>query len=226
MNNRPHDLGSGPLGEITGAIYWYLIIGVLFVLTTAPGTVAMLFLERHISNAPLYALCLLPVGPAFSALLYAIARRGEAESMVPARFFFRGYRLNALDVLWLWLPASIAVVILAVNLAHWELSGMGSWYPGLAGIFIAVVLVWLLLAVTIASLFDFRTWDTARLAFSFLLRRPMVSLGVLGVLVICALVVLITFDAVLVLLAGLVAKLVLGVTRPAREDIEAEFIQR
>lgn len=225
MNNRPHDLGSGPLGEITGAIYWYLIIGVLFVLTTAPGTVAMLFLERHISNAPLYALCLLPVGPAFSALLYSIVRRDRAESMVPARFFFEGYRRNFVDVLKLWIPGSAALTILAINLSYWELSGMGAWYPTVAGILIVVALTWLMVAVMIASLYSFRTWDTARLALMFLLKRPIMTLGVVGVLVICTLVILLTFDAVVVFLAWAVAKLLVNVTASMRADIETQFIQ-
>lgn len=225
MTNQQRDLGSGPFGRLTGTIYWYLVIGVLFVVTTAPGTIPMFFLEQHISNAPLYALLLLPVAPALSALLYAIARRDQAESMVPAQFFFRGYKLNALDVLKLWVPASVVLVILAINLGNLQFTGMGSWYSTVAIILALVVVVWLLLAVVIASLYDFRTRDTARLAFGFLASRPIAAIGILGVVAICGLIVILAFDAVLALLAWAVAALLLSVTKPVQRDIETKFLQ-
>lgn len=225
MSNQPRDPGSGPLGQLTGTVYWYLVIGALFVLTTAPGTVPMFFLEQHISNAPLYALFLLPVAPAFSALLYAIARRDQADGMVPARCFFRGYKLNALDALKLWIPASVVLVILAINLGNLQFTGMGSWYPVVSVTLAVAVVVWLLVAVMITSLYNFRTWDTARLAFSFLFTRPIVTIGVLGVVAICVLIVVFTFDAVLALLAWAVAGLLLNVTKSLRHDIETKFLQ-
>lgn len=224
--NRRAELGTGPLGRVTSAIYWWLVVGVLFVLVTAPGTIPMLFLEQHISNAPLYALFLLPVGPALSALLFAMARREDAEDVTPAAYFFRGYRMNAVDVLLLWVPASVVLTILAINLGFREATGMGSWYPAVVAVLMVAVLTWLLTAVVIASLFSFRARDTARLAVGMSARRPLVVLGVVGVIAIAGLVVVLAFDAVLVLLAPLMAVLLLSVTRPLQDDIRNQFVAR
>ena len=223
MNRRP-ELGTGPLGRVTSSIYWWLVAGLLFVLVTAPGTIPMLFLEQHISNAPLYALFLLPVGPALAALLFAMARREDAEEVTPAAHFFRGYRMNAVDVLKLWVPASVVLTILAINLGYWEATGMGPWYPTVVVVLMVAVVTWLLTAVVIASLFTFRTWDTARLAVGLLAKRPLVILGVVGVIVIAAIVVLLTFDAVLLLVAPLIAVLLLSVTGPLRSDVQHQYI--
>lgn len=224
--NRRAELGTGPLGRVTSAIYWWLVVGLLFVLVTAPGTIPMLFLEQHISNAPLFALFLLPVGPALSALLFAMARREEAEDVTPAAHFLRGYRMNALDVLLLWVPASVVLTILAINLGFREATGMGDWYPVVVMVLMVAVLTWLLTAVVIASLFSFRNRDTARLTVGLLAKRPLVVLGVVGVIAIAGLVVVLAFDAVLVLMAPLMAVLLLSVTRPLQDDIGEHFLAR
>ena len=223
MNRRP-ELGTGPLGRVTSSIYWWLVAGLLFVLVTAPGTIPMLFLEQHISNAPLYALFLLPVGPALAALLFAMARREDADEVTPAAYFFRGYTINAVDVLKLWIPASGVLTILAINLGYWQATGMGPWYPTVVVVLMVAVLTWLLTAVVIASLFSFRTLDTARLAVGLLGKRPLVILGVVGVMAIAGIVVVVTFDAVLLLVAPVVAVLLLSVTSPLRRDIQLQYI--
>lgn len=224
MSSAPREFGTGALSEVTAAIYWYLVLGILFVLVTAPGTVPALFLERHISNAPLYALFLTPLAPALSAVLFALEQRQEAEAVTPARYFFRGYRLNALDSLKVWAPAAVVVVMLAINLGNVEATGFGPWYSTVAILLGLVTLVWLLLAIVIVSLFSFRGRDVARLSVAYLFGRPLVSLGLSGVVVICVIIALLTFDAVVVLLGSLIAAAILRVSRPVQADIRAQFL--
>lgn len=224
MSQGTRDFGTGPLSEVTTVIYWFLVTGVLFVLVTAPGTIPMLFLERHISNAPLYVLFMLPVGPALAALLFALEQRREADSVTPAAHFFRGYRLNWVAALKLWVPGTLLVGILAINLANAAATGFGTWYPTVAVLLGLVVIGLLLLGIVIISLFSFRTRDVVRLAAGYLFSRPIVLLGVVGLVVISVIVVTITFDAVLILLASLFAAALLRVTRPVQDDIRLNYL--
>lgn len=217
------EFGSGALSEGTAVVYWHLVVGVLFLLITAPGTIPALFLERHISNAPLYALFLTPVAPALCAALFALARRPEAEAMTPAQFFFRGYRINFVDSLKVWVPAVLLLTMLTVNLSNVAATGFGAWYPVVGLLLALVLIVWLLVALTIVSLFSFRSRDVIRLSLGYLLGLPLVSLGVAGVVVLGALIALVTFDAVVVLAAPLLVALLLRVTAPMREAIRRKF---
>lgn len=90
----------------------------------------MALLDRSATNAPLAALCLLPLGPALSAALFALRDRPKAEDMTPAHSFWRGYRLNAFDVLRLWTPALIVLAVIAVSLANLDVAGAPDGYAG------------------------------------------------------------------------------------------------
>lgn len=225
MPTQPtRELGEGPLGRVTGAVYWLLVVGLLQVLTTLPGTIPLLLLDRSPGNAPLVALCLLPVAPALSAGLFALRRRPGAESLEPAATFWRGYRLGLLDVLRLWAPALVALGLLGVNLAYLGATGMPGWYAGVALALGALVLVWVLEAVVIATVYSFRTRDTARLAWYYLLRRPVVTVGVLGTVLLAGAVVLAASDAVLAMLGWAFTWLLLRVTAPVITEVGDRYV--
>ena len=69
------EFGTGPLARASALVYTLLVTEGLFLLTTVPGLVPLLLLDHDASNLPLDALCLLPVGPAASAALFALHRR-------------------------------------------------------------------------------------------------------------------------------------------------------
>lgn len=222
--SHPRDLGEGPLGRVTGTVYWFLVVGLLQVLTTLPGTVPLLFLDRSPGNAPLVALCLLPVAPALSAGLFALRRRRDAEALQPAAAFWRGYRLGAADVIKLWAPALVLLTLLGINLAYLDATGVPAGYVGVAVVLGALALTWVLLAMVIATVYSFRTRDTARLAIYYLLRRPVVTLGVLGTVLLAGAVVLAASDAVLALLGWAFTWLLLRVTAPIVQDVGANYV--
>lgn len=68
---------------MSGVVYWFLVVEACFLLAAVPGFLGVLFLERNPSNIPLYALCLVPVAPAFSAAISTIAARNDELSVWP-----------------------------------------------------------------------------------------------------------------------------------------------
>lgn len=218
------DPSEGALGRITGVIYWYLVVTVLLALTASPGLVALMFLDRSPGNAALAVLCLVPLGPALSAALFALRDRDRAEDLSPARSFWRGYRNNVVDVLRLWAPAALVLAIIAVVLANLDAAGVPAGYGAVLVVIGVLVVVWSLHALVIASLFSFRARDTARLAAHYLGRLPLVTLRVASLLVLAAAIVLLTFDVVLAMLGGVWAGLLLSNARRLVRDVENQFV--
>ncbi|MEV4545270.1 hypothetical protein [Micromonospora echinaurantiaca] len=203
--------GDGPLSRAAALIYILLVVEALLLVTTAPGLVTLVLLDRDVSNLPLVAACALPVGPAVSAGLYALHhQRLDLTHLHPARVFWRGYRANLAGVLRIWVPLLVWLTVLAVNLAHLPAAGLPRWWAVplvLVGAGAAAVGV---NALVITSLFAFRVRDVVRLARYFVLRTPVVTLGHVLLLVAATAVALASSEAVL---AALGAVLVLALLR-------------
>jgi hypothetical protein len=211
--------GTGPLARVASGVHTLLVVEVLVLLTGAPGIVVLVLLDRDASNIPLAAACAIPVGPALSAALYALRwRSDDLTDLEPARAFLRGYRMNAVGVLKLWVPWLAWMAILGINLAH------GWWRLPVAALALVAAL-WQANALLIASLFAFRVRDTARLAAYFLVRTPLVTLGTAGLAAAAVLVVLFWSEAVLALLAVGFAAALLRTAAPMRAEIEDRFIR-
>ena len=217
------EFGEGVLGRATAVVYWYLIVEVLLVVAVLPGALGSLFLERTPGNAPLFALCLVPVGPAVSAALFALRDRAKAEGLTPASSFWRGYRLNWADALKVWVPGLVAGVVILLGLANVGAGGVPGWFGGALVAVGVGLLLWSVNALLIVSFFGFRTRDAARLAAHFLGARPLVTLGSLSLLVLAAGIVVLTTEALFGLLAAVWLGLVLRNARPLLADVEERF---
>jgi len=212
-------IGTGPLSRAASGVHTLLVVEVLVLLTGVPGLVVLVLLDRDASNIPLAAACAIPAGPALSAALYALRwRSDDLTDLEPARAFRRGYRMNAAGVLKLWVPWLAWEAILGINLAY------GRWTVAVT-LLALVAALWQANALVIASLFDFRARDTARLAAYFLVRTPAVALGNAGLAVLAAGVVLLWSEAVLALVAVVFAAALLRTARPLRAEIEERFIR-
>jgi hypothetical protein len=217
------EFGDGPLGRAANAIYWYLVVELLLVLTSLPGLFVLALLDRSAGNVPFVVLCLLPLGPAVSAGLFALRERATADALTPASSFWRGYRLNWADVLRVWTPALVVLGVLGFSLANLDAAGVPGWYaPGLLVIG-AGLLLWTVNVLMIVSFFGFRARDSARLATYYLAARPLVTLGNLSLLVLAGGVIVVTTEVLFGLLAAVWLALVLRNARPLLADVEDRF---
>jgi len=219
------EFGDGPLSRAVAAVYTLLVVEALLLATTAPGLVALLLLDRDAGNAPLAALCALPVGPALSAALYAMHHRGrDVTDLRPAAAFWRGYRTNLRDSLRVWAPylAWLTVVALGLGVAGAP-GGAPAWWSTLLVLVSVAAALWLANALVISSLFAFRGVDVARLAAYFLVRTPGVTLGTAGLLVAAVAVTVLSSEGVLALLGSLLAAALVRTARPMIAMVRQEF---
>ncbi|HZM75013.1 MAG TPA: DUF624 domain-containing protein [Candidatus Limnocylindrales bacterium] len=217
--------GEGPLSRVAAWVYTLLIVELLLLATTVPGLVPLILLERDPSNIPLMALCLLPVGPALSAALFALQHRSsDLTDLRPAVEFWRSYRANFVGVLKLWAPLLVWLAIVAVNLANFEAAGVPIWWAGLMVMVAVVATLAGINALVITSLFSFRARDVARLGLYFLVRTKAVALGNASLLVVAAGVIVLSSEAVLALLGSLLTLALLRNARPMITLIQKEFV--
>lgn len=216
--------GEGPLSRAAALIYTLLVIELLFLATTLPGMIGLVLLERDPGNVPLAALCLLPVGPALSAALYAVHRRRlDLTDLPPARAFWRGYAMNVRGVLKIWVPWLAWMSIVGLTLMNFSAAGVPRWWAGLLVLTAAAGTLWLVNALVITSLFEFRGRDIARLAVYFLFSSPRVTVGNASLLIVAAAITLLATEAVLALLASLLAAALLLNGKPMIDEVMERF---
>jgi len=218
------EFGEGPLSRAAALVYSLLVVELLFLLTTAPALVPLVLLDRDPSNIPLAALCVLPVGPALSAALYALHHRtADLTDLHPAAAFWRGYRANVAGALRIWIPWVAWLAILAINLANFAAAGVPGWWAVLLVLVALAVSLWGLNALVITSLFSFRTRDIVRLAAYFVGHARGVTLGHAGLLAAVVGVTVLTSEAVLALLGSVFALAVLSTSRPVTDEVRREY---
>ncbi|MDO8143324.1 MULTISPECIES: glycosyltransferase [unclassified Isoptericola] len=200
-----------------------LVVGVLFALAVSPAVLLFGLRGAGAAGTALVALALVFVGPAFSAAAFALGDRAIEEGLGPVAAFGRGYRINAMDALVLWVPSVLALAGLTLAVA----SGIGTapaWATGV-GIGAAVLLLlWLVQATVIASFFSFRARDTAKLALYFLGRLPRSTLVVLVAVVLAGAVGWLMSPALLALLGILWVAAVLRADRPLLAETRQRFV--
>lgn len=205
------EFGTGPLAKGSALVYTLLVTECLFLLTTVPSLMLLLLLDHSASNLPLDALCLLPVGPAASAALYALHKRqSDLGDLTPAKAFWRGYRLNAGGALKVFAPWLLVMTMVAMTLAHRATSHLPGWWVALLLVIALISTLWLANALVITSLFAFRTVDIARLAAWFLGRTALATLGNVGIGVAAAILTAYGTEALTVLAGSIICLLLLS----------------
>lgn len=218
------EFGEGPLARVAALVYSLLTIELLLLLTTLPGLIPLVLLDRDASNAPLAVACAIPLGPALSAALFALRRhKGDLTDLKPAAQFWRGYRLNVGAVLRVWIPWLALMTVLAVNLSHAKAAAIPGWWTALLVAIAAVATLWMANALVITSLFAFRPIDVARLAAYFLGRTKGVTLGNLCLLICAAGLVAVASEVVLALVGVGFAAFLLRTGRPMIDLVTEEF---
>ncbi|WP_139177704.1 glycosyltransferase [Ruania alba] len=223
----PGEPGRGVLGRTTTWIHWALTLTVLCALASAPGLVLLALLDGGRSAWAL-ALALVPVGPAFSATLFAWRTRARGDAPdggapQPWRAFRRGYGAGFGDVLRVWVPMLAVLAVIATSAANIGATGVPTAYVGVLAVIGMGVLLSGVQALVIATCFSFRTRDAVRLAVHHVFRMPLVTVGVLAV-VICAVGLLWQAgDGPLVLAGGMLALALWRIDIPLIARIERDF---
>lgn len=224
MSAPATDFGIGPLSRAAALIHTLVTVEALLLAAAAPGLAGLFLLGPDPSNLPLAAVCLLPLGPALSAALYALHHRDrDLTDLHPARAYRRGWRLNALPALKLWAPLLAWLTVIAFTLTHFSATGLPGWWAVLLAATGLGSLLWGAHALVLTSLFSFRTRDTARLAGYFLFRHGRATLATASLLVLTAAGTALLTEALPALLAAPLLLSLLHGSRAVIAETQEDF---
>ncbi|WP_372344837.1 hypothetical protein [Streptomyces sp. KL116D] len=216
--------GAGPLSRACALVHTLLTVEVLLLVTVAPGGLGLLLLGGAPGTLPLAALCLVPLGPALAAALYALHHRShDLTELRPARAYLRGLRLNSAAALRLWVPLLGWLTVIAYTLTHFAATGLPGWWAGLLALTGVGAVLWGANCLVLLALFRFRTADTARLAAYFMLRRGGATVGALSALVVAGAATLWFTEVLALLLVPLLLLSLLRTSRPMITETAEEF---
>ncbi|AXG81714.1 DUF624 domain-containing protein [Streptomyces paludis] len=216
--------GDGPLSRAAALVHTLLTVEAMLLVAAAPGLLLLPGLGRTPADLPLAALCLLPLGPALAAAVYALHHRGrDLTDLHPARDYWRGWRLNARPALRIWAPMTGWLTVIALSLSHFTVTGLPGWWAVLLAVLGLGGLLWGAHALVLVSLFDFRTADICRLAAYFLFRHGRSTLGAASLTVLAAGLALTVTEALPALLAPLLLLSLLHAGRPVITETEERF---
>lgn len=217
------ELSRRPFWRLTGTVHWMLVVGLLTVVASAPTVVLVPWLAADASNIPLLGVLLLPVGPAVAAALFAWERRAQDGDSSPLPQFARGYRVNLVDSLRVWVPLLLLLVVLGVNLANLGAVRGGGAFGIVSGVLALIAVLWAAHALVISALFSFRWRDTARLAVYHLGASWRATLSALSLVVVTVGVVALVSEWTLLLLAAPLTYLWHAGAAPMAADIKRRF---
>ncbi|MEJ8671517.1 hypothetical protein WKI71_33590 [Streptomyces sp. MS1.AVA.1] len=216
--------GAGSLSRAAALVHTLVTVEALLLLAASPGLAGLLLLGADPANLPLAAVCLLPLGPALAAALYALHHRsGDLTDLHPARTYARGWRVNALPALRLWTPLLAWLAVIAFTLTHFSATGLPGWWAVLLGAIGAACMLWGAHALVLTSLFAFRSRDTARLAAYFVFRQGRATLGAASLLVLVAASTALLTEALPALLAAPLLLSLLHSSRPVIAETQEDF---
>lgn len=219
----PDDRGT--LARFTEALYWFVVLDVLLVVTSVPTLAMWLLLARDASNIPLYTASLLFVLPAVTASFWAWRSWTEDPDPVPLSRFLRGYRLNVLDSLKIGVPAMAVLTVLATNIIHGEAAGTSAL--NIAFLIISVIVAAVMVrSLSIASALSFRFIDVLRLAVFTLLTMPLRTLSMLSLGVLVAGISLFIGDYAFLFVASLLTFTLYQSERPVIARVREQFVAR
>ncbi|KKD06182.1 DUF624 domain-containing protein [Streptomyces sp. WM6386] len=224
MSTPSTAFGIGPLSRAAALIHTLVTVEALLLIAAAPGLAGLFLLGPDPSNIPLAALCLLPLGPACAAALYALHHRDrDLTDLHPARTYWRGWRLNALPALKLWTPLLTWLTVIAFTLTHFSATGLPGWWAVLLAAIGLGSLLWGAHALVLTSLFSFRARDTAGLAGYFLFRHGRATLATASLLVLTAAGTSLLTEALPALLAAPLLLSLLHGGRPVIAETQEDF---
>ncbi|MER2061060.1 MAG: DUF624 domain-containing protein [Niallia sp.] len=222
------EFGQGILFTFSNYVYWIVLTNIYFVATNALFIFFFMTLTPSFSNIGLYALALIPSGPAISGLLYSMEKLVRTKELSPTADFFYGYRSNLKGTFLIWTIILAVYFVLLIDLQYLRLTVT----PINQIIFIVLLvltLIWTMLSINllmINSRYTFRIRDLVKLSAYYQFIKFKESIGNVLILFLVAFATVITTDFLIIFIASLIAMFMTFNSRAMLKHIESNFLKK
>ncbi len=164
--------------ETFNYIFWFFTLNLLFWVFNIP--IILFFVFIGISNIltyfPLFLVCLIPVMPTFTVILYCMNKLYKNKNIEVIPCFLRGFKLNFGQALFIWCVELVAIFLIFTNINFFSVATNSFIIPAL---FICLLI--LISAMTpylflIISRFSMTSLQVLRLSFILTFTRPLLTI--------------------------------------------------
>ncbi|MDN4525023.1 YesL family protein [Fictibacillus fluitans] len=222
------EFGTGFLYVLMNHIYALMLTNICFILSNVIFLFFFMTLEPSFTNITLYFLALIPAGPSISALFYSIGKLIREQELSPLRDYLHGYKINVKDTLKFWTPYLMVLYILFIDFQYYNtnLSFKNSVLSVVILAGIALLMVVSLNAFFINSGFSFRTRDVWRLSIYYGFKKPKITFGNAGIVIIALFMTMVTNSFFMVFTASLITYLFMLNSKTLLEDLKENFCKQ
>lgn len=164
--------------ETFNYIFWFFTLNLLFWILNIPIILFFTFIgiSQIFTYFPLFLVCLIPVMPTFTVILYCVNKIYKNKSINLFRDFFRGFKLNFLQSLIVWFTELVLIFLIYSNIKFFSLVSKNLIVSSL---FICLLILIILLTpylFLIISRFSMTNMQILRLSFILTFTRPLLTI--------------------------------------------------
>lgn len=158
-------------------VYWFFVLNLLFMIFNIPIVLYFIFLgyeSIHI-YLPLFLVCLLPVGPSFTAVLYTMGKIIKYKDISVFKDFFHGLKINFIQSITFWIIELSLIFILYTNFNFFNTQEYGKF---LLPIFLLISIILILLTPIIyilISRFKMNNLQLFKTALTLCITKPILT---------------------------------------------------
>lgn len=186
---KSYQFGEGPIFTITNYIMWFFLGNLYFFLCNFP-LVFMFLVQPQTDTIPqeywvLLVISLIPVGPAFTALLSAMGKLVRENDVNITKDFFSAYKKNFRQSLFLWLIEMVVVGILIVDIRFFTTVSYGIYIKPLFLGFLLIVIAVGFYIFPILSRFYMKSMDVIKISFMYTILKFKITFLIMITIVAC-----------------------------------------
>jgi uncharacterized membrane protein YesL len=171
------EFGEGPIYTITNYILWFLMGNIYFLLLNIPLLYLLLVLISNGKStlpdgfAIVFSLCCIPMGPAATALFSVMGKLVREKDINITRDFFKAYKANFLQSLFIWTLGILVIIILASDVRIIFAYNYPRILIYILYVFIAFIFILGLYALPIISRFYLKSKDVLKFSAYYAIKK-------------------------------------------------------
>lgn len=164
--------------ETFNYIFWFFTLNLLFWVFNIP--IILFFVFIGISNIltyfPLFLVCLIPVMPTFTVILYCMNKLYKNKNIEVIPCFLRGFKLNFGQALFVWCVELVAIFLIFTNINFFSVAANSFIIPALFICLLILISVMTPYLFLIISRFSMTSLQVLRLSFILTFTRPLLTI--------------------------------------------------
>lgn len=186
--------------ETFNYIFWFFTLNLLFWILNIPIILFFTFIgiSQIFTYFPLFLVCLIPVMPSFTVILYCINKIYKNKSINLFKDFIRGFKLNFLQSLIIWFIELVLIFLIYSNIKFFSIVSNNLIISSLFICLLSLIILLTPYLFLIISRFSMTNMQVLRLSFILTFTRPILTIT--NFLLILAFMVLFEINPAIVIL--------------------------